>query len=133
MEVQMPERVDMRGLEGPHLAFLAALLGALHPRRGAHPAAAFAQPPRQQKPAHAGVGRGSTKVRINENPRGQIVGVQLHAPAGVRAVLGQQHGRQLFVHSRLAARIAAQLAPQYADRVVALAPCPVVPLMRCTA
>ena len=119
--IPMPQSVDILGLEATHLARLEPhrrCQRALGParRRGTAPGQAM----RGHEPPDRRVGGHRAQFRPRLGQGDQIVVMQLDTPAFVSPVLLQQRPAQRRRHRCLRTGIAAPLATQHADRIMAL-------------
>jgi len=95
------------------------------PPRG-HPPSLL-QPLRLEISSDCRIGRHRPQGGLVGRQGGQIVPVQLGAPVRVRRVLGVQRLTQRGGHRGLPAGVLAGLAAEHGDRVLSLAPRPIVP------
>src|SRR6516225_4193312 len=113
MTIKMPESAGILSLIAPDLAIEEAGLGALCTLRAARgEAAPLLKTVGLQEPAQRCIGRHGLEIGVGLGERHEIVVVQLHAPALVRGVLGEDRLAYRAAHRRLLPSIGAQLAPQ---------------------
>src|SRR5262245_5942505 len=108
MTIGVKETADILGLVAPDLAIEEPGLGALGTLRAARcKTAPLGEAVGLQKPAQRGVGRDGLELGIVIRERNEIVVVQLHAPAFMRGVLGQDCLAYRAAHRRLLAGVGA--------------------------
>jgi hypothetical protein len=130
MKVQMPQGVDVLGLEAAHLAGLQAPSGLLGPRRAARMYPTPVQAGALHEAAHAGIGGQRREGLVALHQRGEVVIVQLHRPARVVAVLRLQRLDQSRAEAALHAGIASSAPAQCRDRILRVAG-EVLPALQC--
>jgi hypothetical protein len=126
----VPQAVDVLGLVAAHLALDDAGLGTF----GAVGGARRETPPLVEtvgthEAPQRGIRRHRLQIGARQGEGDEVVVVELHAPAPVRGVLGEQLTANSVADCVLLAGIGAQLAAQRADRIGALAQCAVVPAL----
>ena len=88
MEIEMPERIDMIDLEAAYLEALETVPCEQRAVAGAFRAGLAEHALRLEVTAHGGVGR--QRFVTSRQGYAQVVEMQLHGPAGMLAVLGDQ-------------------------------------------
>jgi len=121
MEIQVPQGERVLDLEAAYLAVLQALLGFYCPGALALRCAPTMHSLRLEKSAQRGVGRQRSQRRVLGYRRGEIVVMQLHAPAGMLLVLCPHPLTQGDRKQACTSGIVAAPATQRADRVLGLA------------
>src|SRR5438128_8849458 len=116
MKVEMPEAVDVLGLEAADFALLEPCRGAPSAWRIGK-AALLQESVGLHEAPQRGIGRQWPARRIRAHHRSEVVVMELIAPAPMRGVLLQQHLAERLADRGLPAGIRAPLAAQHADRI----------------
>ena len=119
----MPQATDVLGLEAAHLSRLQVhgpQIRALESLQPTAHAAVFDHPRALHVATHGRVRGHRAEIGLLLDHHGQIVGVQLIAPAAMGPVLGFQNLLQSRAHRRVTAAVAALFAPQHRQRVLSL-------------
>ena len=130
VEVGVPQRVDVGELVASHLARGEVALGSLRARGVSRGAPGLSpEPMRLQVAAHGGVRRHRPERGIVAHERGEVIRVQLRAPARMRLILCAQHRAQPLAEASVAPGIGAPARAQRTDRIGAGAAGGVVPAL----
>src|SRR5262245_52765897 len=130
VRIPVDEPAHILGLVAPDLAIKETGLSALGTLRAVRcEAAPLVEAIGLQEPAQRGVGRDGLELGIAVGERDEIVVVQLHTPALVCGVLGEDRLTYRAAHRRLLPGVGAQLAAQHPDGIALLLQGPVIPAL----